>query len=177
MSYKPDLNAVAIDAFNMDWSTLNFYAFPPFNVISPMLNKIRMDKARGICVIPDWPTQGWYPMVMQMQEVEPVHLKAKKGLLTLPSHPTEQHPLHQKTKPTGASIIRERIKQHGLSSSTTDIVMASWCTGTRKQYSLYLTKWQSYCENEGLSMFDPGMMHAVEILGSLYHLYCQQRME
>jgi hypothetical protein len=46
--------------------------------------------------------------------------------------------------------------------------MASWHTGTHKQYSLYLTKWQSYCENEGLSMFDPGMMHAVEFLGSLY---------
>ena len=77
-------NTTAISAFSLDWSTLNFYAFPPFSVILPMLNKIQMDKARGVCVVPDWPTQGWYPLMMQMQEREPIRLKVKEGLLTLP---------------------------------------------------------------------------------------------
>ena len=33
VAYTPDPGAVAIDAFFLDWSTLNFYAFPPFSVI------------------------------------------------------------------------------------------------------------------------------------------------
>lgn len=98
VSYRPDPHAVAIDAFSMDWSTINFYAFPPFSVILPMLNKIQRDKARGVCIVPDWPTQGWYPLMMQMQERDPVQLKVKEGLLTLPSHLMEQHPLHHKLR-------------------------------------------------------------------------------
>ncbi|XP_028392200.1 uncharacterized protein LOC114531256 [Dendronephthya gigantea] len=86
--------------------------------------------------------------------------------LTQPPHGTTS--TTSKAKPTGSSIIRERIKRHGLTSSTTDIVMASWRTGTAKQYSIYLTKWKTYCDNEGVDMFCPGVMHAVEFLGSLY---------
>lgn len=96
VSYKPDPKAVAVDAFTMKWSTLKFYAFPPFSVISLMLNKVITDKARGVCVIPDWPTQAWYPLVLQMKEREPIRLKARPELLILPSHPTKRHPLHPK---------------------------------------------------------------------------------
>jgi len=39
----------------------NFYAFPPFSVIPTVLNKLMTGGAQGICVLPDWPTQPWYP--------------------------------------------------------------------------------------------------------------------
>ena len=31
VSWHSDENAVAIDAFSMSWTNLNFYAFPPFS--------------------------------------------------------------------------------------------------------------------------------------------------
>ena len=85
VSSKPDPQAVATDAFTLSWANLNFYVFPPFSVIPAMLSKIKRDQARGVCVLLDWPTQGWYALAMQMKEKEPIYLKARKDLLTLPA--------------------------------------------------------------------------------------------
>ena len=96
VSYRPDPNATAIDAFSLDWSELKFYAFPPFSVISAVLSKIQNEEGEGICVLPDWPTQSWYAKAFQMMKKKPVHLKASQKLLTLPSNPIELHPLWKK---------------------------------------------------------------------------------
>ena len=53
VSYRPGPEAIAIDAFSLNWSNLNFYAFPPFSVISTVLNKLMTEGAQGICVLPD----------------------------------------------------------------------------------------------------------------------------
>ena len=66
VSYIPDPEAIAIDAFSLNWSTLNFYAFPPFSVIPTVLNKLMTEGAQGICVLPDWHTQLWYPRALQL---------------------------------------------------------------------------------------------------------------
>ena len=66
VAYRPDPGAVAIDAFSLDWPTLKFYAFPPFSVIPAVLTKIRDDKATGVCLLPNWPTQAWFPLAMKM---------------------------------------------------------------------------------------------------------------
>ena len=47
VAYRPDPGAVAIDAFSLDWSTLKFYAFPPFSVIPAVLKKIKKARRRG----------------------------------------------------------------------------------------------------------------------------------
>lgn len=96
VSYRPDPLALAIDAFTMQWSDLYFYAFPPFSLIPHVLSKIQREKATGICVFPDWPTQGWYAQAMAMAVKPPVYLKARPDLLQLPSCRAEKHPLHQK---------------------------------------------------------------------------------
>ena len=42
VSYRPDQEAFAIDAFSLDWSNFNFYAFPPFSVIPIVLSLFRL---------------------------------------------------------------------------------------------------------------------------------------
>ena len=93
VSYRPDPGAIAIDAFTIDWSALKIFAFPPFSVIPRTLQKIKEDKATGICVLPDWPTRAWYPQAMKMLEKDPVYLKPSKDLLSLPNQPDEIHPM------------------------------------------------------------------------------------
>lgn len=95
-SYRPDPQAFAIDAFSLHWSKLDFYAFPPFSVIPAVLCKIQNEGGHGVCVLPDWPTQGWYPKALQMMSQKPIRIKAYKNLLTLPSHPKDVHPLWNK---------------------------------------------------------------------------------
>jgi hypothetical protein len=96
VSYRPDPQASAVDAFTLTWSSLVFYAFPPFSLIGTVLSKIKKDKARGVVVLPNWPTQPWYAKALSMGGKPPIHLQASKDLLILPSHPNETYPLFKK---------------------------------------------------------------------------------
>lgn len=95
VAFRPDPGAVAIDALTLNLSQFQFYAFPPFGVIATFLQKIMEDGVTGICVIPDWPTQAWYPKAMQMCVTAPLKLGPGKTLLKLPGHPKELHPLRK----------------------------------------------------------------------------------
>ena len=106
VSYTPDPEAVAIDAFSLSWSNLDFYLawVGPTSIFIlflhlvffhwTVLNKLTTGGAQGIYVLPDWrPTQPWYPRALQLLKQNPVYLKARKDLLKLPSHPKENHPI------------------------------------------------------------------------------------
>jgi hypothetical protein len=62
-SYRPDPEAAYIDAFSISWNNLKFYWFPPFSCILQTVQNIRQEQATGILVIPNWPTQPWYPLI------------------------------------------------------------------------------------------------------------------
>ena len=96
VSYRPDPDAEAIDAFTLNWENLNFYAFPPFSVIPTVLAKIQKERAEGIVVLPDWPTQSWYAKASKLMKKQPVRLKTSKNLLRLPTHLGEVHPMWKK---------------------------------------------------------------------------------
>lgn len=57
VSWHNDPEAFRVDAFTLKWSTYFFYAFPPFCLILKVLQKIILDKAEGIVLVPLWPTQ------------------------------------------------------------------------------------------------------------------------
>lgn len=62
VSWHRDPDALAVNCFTLNWSQLNFYAFPPVSVILKMIRKIITDNAEGIVVVPFWPTQPWFPI-------------------------------------------------------------------------------------------------------------------
>lgn len=66
-SWKPDPGCTYVDAFSINWSNFNFFAFPPFSLIPKCVQKIIQDKAKAILLIPLWPTQTWFPLVLQHQ--------------------------------------------------------------------------------------------------------------
>lgn len=91
ISWKPDPQALHIDAFTISWKHFFFYAFPPFAQIPNVLNKIINEKAKGIVVVPLWPSQPWYPIYNNLLCKEPIIFKPNKELLTSPYRQT--HPL------------------------------------------------------------------------------------
>ena len=95
VSWLPDPEAVAVDAFTLNWNRLSFYAFPPFCLITKCLQKIRDDGAEGIMIVPNWPTQAWFPLVQKLMVGEPMLLHRSESLITLPCSNTP-HPLHAK---------------------------------------------------------------------------------
>lgn len=81
VSRFPDPAALSVDAFNMSWKNLNFYAFPPCTLVLRVLNKIILDQATGIVVIPDWPSQPFYPLFQKLKISEVIQLEDKDNLL------------------------------------------------------------------------------------------------
>ena len=67
VSFKPDLGAVATDAFSLNLSCETCYAFPPLSVTNLFLKRVREDQASGILVLPNWPTQSWFPVAQNSQ--------------------------------------------------------------------------------------------------------------
>jgi hypothetical protein len=83
-----------VDAFSINWHSSHFYAFPPFSLIGRCLQKIRVDQASGVMIVPLWPTQTWFPSLLQMLFHQPWVLVAAPSLL---QHPVTQeaHPLYR----------------------------------------------------------------------------------
>lgn len=98
VSYRPDPFASYIDAFTISWADIKFYCFPPFSCILRVIRKIIRDQARGVLVVPQWPTQTWYPMLLPILEQPPIILPPARDLLLMPSKPEQIHPLHKKLR-------------------------------------------------------------------------------
>ena len=95
VSWRPDPEAVAIDAFSINWSKWEFvYAFPPFNLITGVLKKWRDDGAKGVIIVPCWETAPWYPMLIKMMTQNPLLFPRKKQTLTQPVN-KQPHPLYR----------------------------------------------------------------------------------
>ena len=66
-------------------------------------------------------------------------------------------------------LIREHLTHQHLSPAAQDIILASWRTGTTKQYRSYLTRWQNFCHNHKLSPYNPGTAKAIDFLTELFN--------
>lgn len=91
ISWHRDPDAFIIDAFTIPWSDLYFYSFPPFAVILKALRKIINDKAKGIMVVPFWPTQPWYPLFKSLLVAESLVFKPSDTLIISHSSNRDVH--------------------------------------------------------------------------------------
>lgn len=94
-SWRPDPDALFVDAFSANWSNFFFYAFPPFSLIGKCLEKIQANKAEGILVVPLWTCQSWYPKLLRLLVAPPLMITHRETLLTLPGC-QKLHPLRKK---------------------------------------------------------------------------------
>ena len=93
VSYKPDLGAVAADAFTVQWSQYVCYPSPPFSMIMRTLQKIQQNQATGVLLVPFWPTQASWPTLTRMLIQAPLVLPNRMDTLYLPQDPSAVHPL------------------------------------------------------------------------------------
>ena len=94
VSWHHQPEAMAVDAFSLNWGLFLGYAFPPFGLIQRCLNKIRKDRAEMILVAPVWPAQPWYPVLMGLACEPPRIFQPSDGILLDPSgcpHPLMAH--------------------------------------------------------------------------------------
>lgn len=97
VSWRPDPNSVFVDAFSQSWNTLGLcYAFPPFNLIGKVLNKVFNERLELVIVLPNWPTQHWFPSVLECLVDEPILLPCKPDTVCLEHDKESLHPIWKK---------------------------------------------------------------------------------
>ena len=62
----PDPEALAVGAFFLDSGSYNFFAFTSSSILGRTVQKIQDNQAEGVLVIPNGPTQPWFPNVMRL---------------------------------------------------------------------------------------------------------------
>ena len=92
VSWNPEPNAFAIDAFTMSWSGLKFYAFPPFSLAGQVIEKILEEGAEGVLIVPWWPTQPWWGRLAHL-ELPHMRFRPKKKNLLPTGTPDNSHVL------------------------------------------------------------------------------------
>ena len=89
-SWKPNAQSLASDAFHQNWDQARNYAFPPFCLVMKTLAKIREEGGELVLITPVWPTQAWYPVLLEMLVDPPILLPQFPNLLSNPRG--ELHP-------------------------------------------------------------------------------------
>ena len=95
VSWKPDPDAEAINAFSISWERKYIYAFPPFSLLGRLLQKTRQDQADVLLVAPFWVTQNFYTTILEMLTHDPFIIKVGQNTLRLPLT-EKKHPLLNK---------------------------------------------------------------------------------
>jgi len=151
----------------MSWQPYLFYAFPPFSLITRVLQKIREEKATGLVLVPKWPAQPWWPKLMQMLIQLPVQLPKNSDTLFSPSNPQELHPLHKKL----CLILCHLSGDTSMAKAFRQQLPPSWNNPggqARKQYATYLQKWQYYCSSRDIDSLHPSVEDGINFLAELY---------
>jgi hypothetical protein len=108
MSPLPDPKALAVNALAVSCDGMNAYAFPPTPLIQAMLNKVMTDKVR-LPIAPCWPSQAWFPTLLELLTVHPRRLPEWDHLLLHPFAPF----FLQAWKLSGASSEQNNLLRGG----------------------------------------------------------------
>ena len=77
-------------------------------------------------------------------------------------------PTTQITFVASMPLVREQLQKLGLSSGTIDIIMASWRKSTGKQYTTYLSRWLTYCNDKKLNVTHATVNNGLDFLTLLF---------
>ena len=155
--------ALAVDALQQDWSKEKNYAFPPFCLIMGVLAKLREFGGKLILVTPLWPTQSWYPTLLDMSLSLPVPLPMSKNLLLGPQG--EIHPLILNTTLQLAAwhVSNAPCSRRAFAQT---LPSSAWRPGTNTIYNSAWKKWHSWCLGRKVDSFCPTL---ADITGFLAH--------
>ena len=84
-SWRPDAEAIAVDAFTQDWAQRRGYANPLWCLTPRCLSQIKCQGARVLLITPLWRTQPWFPVLLEMLEDYPRILPGRSDLTLSPT--------------------------------------------------------------------------------------------
>ena len=147
----------------MTWTDLYFYAFPPFSLIPRLLFKLREEEGECILVAPVWLTQAWFH-----GDVGRRPLYSSKSTESFYTRKGESTPSVEKVNNDGLSTVRQTLQKRKVSTRSANIIMASWRSGTQKQYNMYIRKWFQFSCQRKISSFQVSINDILDFLAELF---------
>ncbi|KZS06472.1 Uncharacterized protein APZ42_030056 [Daphnia magna] len=141
VSWHPQPAAHAIDAFSLDWHHLQAYAFPPFSLIRRGLGKIRKDQAELTLVAPYWPTQPWFPSLLELACERPLLIPHEEGPSSRPGWTPTPSPVERRATSDRLAVIRSRYETRDLQEGVIKYLRAADRPSTSATYQSALSAW------------------------------------
>ena len=91
-SFLPQPKATWVDAMKHIWTKEFPYIFPPFSMITRILQKIDNEKATAVLVAPIWQAQPWFPLILRSLIDIPLVLPEHRDLLLHPLRAEGKNP-------------------------------------------------------------------------------------
>ena len=83
ISQIPEPRALAVDALSQDWQGRLMYMFPPFPLLSKVIQKLRLtQEAEVIQIAPWWPKQSWFAHLLCLCVDHPLFFPYHRDLLS-----------------------------------------------------------------------------------------------
>ena len=167
-SWRPDPEAMACDAFSLDWSQMKGYANPPWNLIGKVLSQVRSQQTTLVIVTPLWKVPSTTGHVNRDSTPSPREDR---------SHTTDSQsqPTGHNTTTSRVDYLWERYRDKCLSEEASQLLLASWRSKSSKSYDSLFTKWASWCNKRGTDSVSGDIIEVVNFLAHLFNKGYQYR--
>lgn len=168
ISWTPDPDAFAVDAFTLSWTNLSFYDFPPFSILDRVCqNNSEGQGRRDIdCTILEHSK-----LVSGINEnvFKTTTLSDTIGKIAPASEQSASTPsVNKKTSINRLSCVRHHFEQKNCAERKVSILMKYWRNNTSKQFETYVQKWISYSESNHCDTWNPDISFVLDFLASLF---------
>ena len=137
-------------------------------MISRTLNKIKAEKAEGILVVPYWPHQTGFPVLLKMLIDTPVFITSRRNLWN--SLASRTGAPHLKENRYGSlSLGRFIAESKGISKQAEDILEASSRGSTRKRYAVHVQQFTQYFHQRNVDPFQGTTKKGIDYLTEYFH--------
>ena len=65
-------------------------------------------------------------------------------------------------------LVLPSLQGVNISGHCADIILASWRSGTQRQYETYINKWLNYCCERELDSLQPSLASVIQFLAALF---------
>jgi hypothetical protein len=101
------------------------------------LQKLEAARTQAILIVPNWPTQPWYPLLMRLLIQQQIFLPKGKSNVTLPFKQEKGHPLGKQLKLMACLLSGDpcQVRHFTKSSDNNTQLLAIWHTETIPSFS------------------------------------------
>ena len=170
VSWRPEMNAMAIDAFNLTWNYYLGYLFPPFSLIPLCLKKIQRDQAECILIAPVWKSRPWCPILLSVLSHQPLLLPQSRFLLQLPGTNKIHTFCTQKSFRLAAwKILGKGYKVKDLLRRFPTFSSPHGEKAFARQYESAWRSWSGWCDSWQINCFSTSVKNILTFLALLFH--------